>query len=409
LRDNEGDALVFVPGVGEINGVARRLSGVEARVQPLHGRLSHREQDDALTSGGRRRVVVSTSVAESSLTVPGVRVVVDAGLARSPRTDHRRGLAGLVTVSVSRAAAEQRAGRAGREAPGAVYRCWSAAEHTRLPAHPEPEISTADLTAFALELACWGAPTGAGLALLDEPPAAAMSAAIATLQQLGAVDADGRATGRGRAIAGVGTDPPLARALLDGAPLVGSRRAAEVVALLADDVRAPGGDLVAALRSLRRGGPATGQWRQQADRFEALLERAPGADRHGSEPLGDDLAVGLVVALAHPGRIARRRPGGSTYLMTSGTGPSLGPGGSALAGMPWLAIADADRGAGRADAVVRSAAPLDEQLARLAAPALLTESEQVAWQDGAVVARRRTMLGAIELAAAGSTTRIVRW
>ena len=392
LRENDGDVLVFVPGVAEINGTARRLAGVDADVRPLHGRLSHRDQDLALAAGPRRRVVISTSVAESSLTVPGVRVVVDAGLARQPRTDHRRGLAGLVTVSVSRSSAEQRAGRAGREGPGAVYRCWSAAEHARLSAHPEPEVATADLTAFALELACWGNPGGAGLALMDAPPGAAMGAAHAVLQGIGAVHDDGTVTVRGRAIAAVGADPRLARALLDGAPLVGSRRAGEVVALLAGDIRAPGGDLVAALRSMRRGDEASGAWRVEVRRLQAGV-----AASGGREQLSDDLAVGLVVALAHPDRIARRRPGGSTYLMASGTGAALPPAGSALAGSDWLAVADADRGAGRADATVRSAAPLDEHLALLAAPALLHEHEQVSWQQGRLVASSSTRLGAIEL------------
>ena len=402
LRENEGDVLVFVPGVGEINGTARRLAGVDADVRPLHGRLSHRDQDLALAAGPRRRVVISTSVAESSLTVPGVRVVVDAGLARQPRTDHRRGLAGLVTVSASRSSAEQRAGRAGREGPGAVYRCWSAAEHARLSAHPEPEVTTADLTAFALELACWGNPGGAGLALMDPPPNAAMRAAHAVLHGIGAVHDDGTVTERGRAIAAVGADPRLARALLDGAPLVGSRRAAEVVALLSSDIRAPGGDLVAALRSMRRGDqassdPASGAWRDEVRRLQAGVAAA-----RGREQLSDDLAVGLVVALAHPDRIAHRRPGGSTYLMASGTGAALPPAGSALAGSDWLAVADADRGAGRADATVRSAAPLDEYLALLAAPALLHQQDQVSWQQGRLVASSSTRLGAIELRTASN-------
>jgi ATP-dependent helicase HrpB len=391
LAERTGDVLVFVPGAGEVDGVTRRLSGLEVDVRPLHGRLPAREQDLALSRGARRRVVVSTAVAESSLTVPGVRLVVDAGLSREPRTDHRRGLAGLVTVSVSRAAAEQRAGRAGREGPGAVYRCWSAHDHARLQAHPEPEIVTADLTSFALELACWGSADGAGLALLDPPPAAAMAVAGETLRALGAVDADGHPTARGRAVAAIPADPRLGRALLDGAALVGARRAAEVVALLSDDVRAPGGDLVAALRALRRGGPQSGSWRSQVGRLEANVPRLPLA-----EHLTDDLAVGLVVALAHPGRIARLRPGGSTYLMTSGTGAALPPA-SALAGLAWLAVADADRGAGRRDATIRSAAPLDLDLAIEAAPALLRQADVVAWSDGAVVARRVRALGAIEL------------
>ena len=397
LAEQTGDVLVFVPGAREVDAVVRRLAGCEADVRPLHGRLPSREQDQALTQGERRRVVVSTAVAESSLTVPGVRVVVDAGLSREPRTDHRRGLAGLVTVRVSRASAAQRAGRSGREGPGTVYRCWSASDHARLDAHPTPEILTADLTDFALELACWGSVDGAGLALMDAPPAPAMAVARQTLVGLGALTRDGQVTPRGREISRIGVDPRLARALLDASDVVGARRTAEVVALLAQDVRAPGGDLVAALRGVRRGGPEGALWRKQAQRLERSVPRATDGRRRAE--LSDDLAVGLVVALAHPDRVARRRRGGTRYLMVSGTGADL-PAGSPLSGYDWLAIADADRTPGRRDAMIRAAAPLDEDLALEAAMASLREVDEVAWVDGALVARRTTGLGAIELSSA---------
>ncbi len=403
LAGQAGDVLVFVPGVAEVDGVLRRLGGGDlgARVLPLHGRLPTREQDLALAAGEGRRVVVSTAVAESSLTVPGVRAVVDAGLSREPRTDHRRGLAGLVTVRVSRAAAEQRAGRAGREGPGQVHACWSQAEHAHLPAHPEPEIAVADLTGLALELAVWGTPDGAGLALLDPPPAPAMAAARATLRDLGAVDDTGHVTARGRRMVAVPTDPRLARALLDGAALVGARRAAEIVALLSEDVRAPGGDLVAALRSLRRGALGTPAWRSAVRRLERSL---PSTGAGGGSPardagLTDDLAVGLVVALAHPDRVARRRPSGSAYLMVGGTGAVLPRGESTLAGLEWLAVADVERRPGEREALVRSAAPLDEDLALEAAASRWTEGDEVSWRAGRVVARRVSRLGGIELAA----------
>jgi ATP-dependent helicase HrpB len=295
---------------------------------------------------------------------------------------------------VSRAAAEQRAGRARREGPGAVYRCWSAADDARLVPYPAPEILTADLTSFALELACWGSPRGAGLALLDAPPAQSMAAAHTVLADLGAIDADGNATARGRAVAAVPADPRLARALLDGSALVGAQRAAEVVALLSDDVRAPGGDLVAALRDVRRGTPQTPSWRSQTARLRALVTPTPVVER-----LTDDLAVGLVVALAHPDRIAHLRATGTAYLMTSGTGAALPPS-SALAGLPWLAVADADRGAGRRDATIRSAAPIDLDLASEAAPALLRDEDVVEWAARTVTARRVRRFGAIELSSA---------
>lgn len=396
---DEGDVLVFVPGMGEIGGVVRRLAHRrDVDVLPLHGRLTAAEQDRALTRGRRRRVVVSTAVAESSLTVPGVRIVVDAGLSREPRTDQRRGLPSLVTVRADRAATEQRAGRAAREAPGVVHRCWSRAEHGHLPAHRAPEVATADLTGFALELATWGAPDGTGLALLDAPPPSAMAAARATLVALGALDASGAVTERGRAVAAVPVDPRLARALLDGAEQVGSRRAAEVVALLDDDVRAPGGDLVAALRSMRRGGDAARAWFGSVRRLESLAPSAPAT------ALADDLAVGAVVALAHPDRIARRRPRGASYLMVSGTGaafrePGASSPGPALSGLPWIAVADAERRPGAGDATIRSAAPLDEALALEAAAGAWHEVDEVTWTGGRVVARRVTRLGAIELSA----------
>ncbi|MBY8875731.1 ATP-dependent helicase HrpB [Micromonospora sp. PLK6-60] len=435
LRERDGDLLVFLPGAGEIAGVTRRLADLRDRIAltPLHGRMPGADQDAALRPGPRRRVVLATAVAESSLTVPGVRVVVDAGLARLPRMDLARGLGALVTVPVSRAAATQRAGRAGREAPGYVYRCWSEATHQRLAPHPEPEISTADLTGFALELAAWGDPDGVGLALPDPPPAAAMTVARETLASLGAVDADGRITGRGRAIAAAGAHPRLARALLDGAPRVGADRAAEVVALLAEEsVTGPGDDLPAAWRRLRAGADAgaTARWRAEVRRLRASLptpadasrpatrpaEPTPPDDPHptrrtpsggappntrsgpsGGDRLPDDLAAGLLVGLAYPERLARaRRTGGGSYLMAGGTAAELAPG-SGLTGSGWLAVAVADRSPGAPTARVRSAAPVDEATAREAAAALLTEDREIGWADGDVVAREVVRLGAIEL------------
>jgi ATP-dependent helicase HrpB len=297
-------------------------------------------------------------------------------------------------VRASRAAVTQRAGRAGREGPGAVYRCWTPAEHDRLPAHEEPEVTTADLTAFALELACWGAPGGRGLALLDAPPSAALLVAEQSLRSLGAVDDDGRATARGRALTAVGVHPRLARALLDGAPLVGRRRAAEVVALLSGDVSFHSDDLGAAWRSLRAGSDrgATARWRDEVSRLERA---APDTAAPG---LPDDTAAGLVVGLAHPERLARRRPGSTgTYLMAAGTGAELFPG-TALSGAPWLAIAVADRSPGRRDARVRSALAIDEATALAAGAALHLDRNEVTWRNGDVYCARVERLGAIVLA-----------
>ncbi|MFI8004322.1 ATP-dependent helicase HrpB [Streptomyces sp. NPDC086010] len=397
LAEREGDVLCFLPGVGEIGRVAGMLAGAGAEILQVHGRAPAAVQDAVLAGpSGGRRVVLATSVAESSLTVPGVRVVVDSGLAREPRTDHARGLSALTTVRASRAAGRQRAGRAGREAPGAVYRCWDAAEDGRLAAYPSPEIKVADLAAFALQAACWGDPDASGLALLDAPPAGAMGAAREVLGAVGAVDAAGRATDRGVRMSRLGLHPRLARALLDGAREVGGRRAAEVVALLSEEPpREYGDDLAHALRTARRGGDGyAARWRQEVRR----LSRSAGRGTEGGADEGagtDDAAVGLVAALAFPERVARAR-GEGAFLMASGTGAEPGAG-SRLRSAPWLAVAVADRPAHAASARVRLAAVIDEGTARLAAGHLLFSGEEVRWADGDVVARSVERLGAVEL------------
>ncbi|WP_405556488.1 ATP-dependent helicase HrpB [Streptomyces sp. NBC_01171] len=401
LAEQSGDVLCFLPGVGEIARVAGQLgqlAGVD--VLQVHGRAPASVQDAVLSPGERRRVVLATSVAESSLTVPGVRVVVDSGLAREPRVDHARGLSGLATVRASRAAGAQRAGRAGREAPGVVYRCWDRAEDTRLPAFPAPEIKVADLTAFALQASCWGDPDARGLALLDAPPAGAMAAARDVLTAVGAVDPTGRATPRGTRLSRLGLHPRLGRALLDSpAP------AAETVALLSEEVpREYGDDLAGALRRARRGGDAyAGRWAAEVRR----LRGAAGLDDTGG-PRGverveeetrpapsDEAAVGQVAALAFPERVARLD--GGSYLTVSGTRVELAEG-SALRGAPWIVVAVADRPVGKGHGRVRLGAAVREDVARAAAASLLEEREEVRWADGEVVARRVERLGAVELA-----------
>ncbi|MFI6206660.1 ATP-dependent helicase HrpB [Streptomyces sp. NPDC051041] len=399
LAERAGDVLCFLPGVGEIARVAGLLGDLEGvEVLQVHGRAPAAVQDAVLTPGRRRRVVLATSVAESSLTVPGVRVVVDSGLAREPRVDHARGLSTLTTVRASRAAARQRAGRAGREAPGVVYRCWSQAEDARLPRFPSPEIKVADLTAFALQAACWGDPEASGLALLDPPPGGAMAAARSVLAAVGAVDSAGRVTERGAVLARLGLHPRLGRALLDAAPLVGAERAAEVVALLSEEApREYGDDLASALRAARRGGDAyAARWRAEVRRLRAVAGEAVRAHGgSGGAGLPEDGAVGLVAALAFPERVARAD--GGSCLMVSGTRAEVGEG-SGLRGAPWIAVAVADRPAGGRHARVRLGAAVDEGIARRAAGALLTERDEVHWGDGDVVARRVERLGAVELA-----------
>ncbi|MGY4960799.1 ATP-dependent helicase HrpB [Streptomyces sp. 900105245] len=413
LAERAGDVLCFLPGVGEIARVAGQLGDLgDVDVLQVHGRAPAAVQDAVLAPGRRRRVVLATSVAESSLTVPGVRVVVDSGLAREPRVDHARGLSGLTTVRASRAAGRQRAGRAGREAPGVVYRCWSEAEDGRLPAFPAPEIKVADLTAFALQVACWGDPDASGLALLDPPPGGAMAAARSALAAVGAVDSAGRATAVGGRLARLGVHPRLGRALLDTAGA-----GAPVVALLSEEVpREYGDDLAAALRRARRGGDAyAGRWTAEVRRLRGVSgeserpagwrgpEAATGAGAvpggTGAGPVagagGDDGLAGLVSALAFPERVAKAD--GGSYLMASGTRAEVSDG-SGLRGAPWIVVAVADRPAGKGHARVRLGAAVPEDVARAAARALLEEREEVHWADGDVVARRVERLGAIELA-----------
>ncbi|WP_371652090.1 MULTISPECIES: ATP-dependent helicase HrpB [unclassified Streptomyces] len=415
LEAHEGDLLCFLPGTGEIARTAGMLDGVDAEVLQLHGRAPAAVQDAVLRGGeGRRRVVLATSVAESSLTVPGVRIVVDSGLAREPRVDHARGLGSLATVTVSDAGATQRLGRAGREAFGAVYRCWAPADDARRPRFPSPEIKIADLASFALRAACWGDPTARGLALLDAPPTGAMAAARSVLTAIGAVDEDGRATERGARMARLGVHPRLARALLDGAAEVGARRAAEVVALLSEEPpREYGDDLAAAWRTARRGGDGyAARWRQEVRRLTSAatgagsVSTATGAGPVSTSPSGsgpehspgsgsDDAVAGLVTALAFPERVARARGEGS-FLMVSGTRAELGKG-SGLRNAGWLAVAVADRPVQAASARVRLAAVVDEGIARVAAGPLGAEGEEVHWEDGDVVAREVERLGAVEL------------
>jgi ATP-dependent helicase HrpB len=379
LSESDGDVLVFLPGVPEIRRVTQQLHGLN--VLPLHGRLATKAQDEALRRTTRRRIVLATAVAESSLTVPGVRTVVDAGLARSPRADHRRGLSGLVTTRVSQAVADQRAGRAGREAPGHVYRCWPEHEQATLPRYPEPEIRTAELTRLALELACWGTPDGSDLTWWDAPPPGALAAGQTTLKNLGALDDNG-VTDRGRRIAELGLHPRLGRALLDGAKELGAKPTAEVVALLDDDSVTSSNDVETAVRRLRQDQPQS--WKREVSRLAKLVEGPTGSK--------DDPA--LVVALAHPERLAKRRqPGSRSYLMAGGTAVETdGPTDS-----EWLAVAVADREPGRAHGRVRLAARADQELAERAAPALLSDQDEVTWANGDVVARRVRRLGAIVL------------
>ncbi|AWB81008.1 ATP-dependent helicase HrpB [Corynebacterium yudongzhengii] len=352
-------ALVFVPGVREVELVLGALSG-DYPALPLHGRLKAREQDAALARFAQPRIVVSTAVAESSLTVPGVRIVVDSGLSRVPRRDSLRGMTGLVTISAAVSTADQRAGRAGREGPGWVIRAYAESDYQHFAAHITPEIATSDLTDAALNLAVWGTPRGEGLALLDPPPPRALHDAEDTLRALHAIDDEGRATDTGHRLAALPLDPRLAAALD-----AHGRQAADVIAVLSES---PTGDVGRARVDKR-----------VARRLQRLV-----ADK-------GPVSAGRVVASAFPQWVARRA-GEDDYLLASGTRARL-PGDYGLRGAEWLAVADVSRT--QKGSVIRAAARIDEADALAAVG--VEERVVATLHEGSVRGRKVRRAGAIEL------------
>ena len=419
VASTEGSVLVFLPGVGEIETVRGNLRLGDVPVLTLHGQLSAAEQDHALSPASSRRVILSTSIAESSLTVPGVSVVVDAGLAREPRFDAGRSLSSLVTVPAALARLEQRAGRAARTGPGIAVRVMDSVDVARRPAQSAPGIATQDLTDARLQVASWGTPVEE-LALLDAPPAGTWGAAGQRLSSLGAIDEAGAATAAGRKLASLPLDPPLGRALLASSGVLGASKAARFVALLSEDVRAPGADLGAWERRLGRGGASdAGVGKAQAARvketqarLERLARRLPAsasddalasvaARQEKARTREDELA--LTCALAYPEWIARRRPGSMAYILAGGVGAEL-PQGSPLEGQEWLAVASIDRAPASRHARILAAVPLSEEDALAAGGALLETRTQASIDKGALKATRTRTLGAIPLASAPASS-----
>ena len=407
LREQSGDVLVFLPGIGEITRTKAVLDdalGPDVVVHPLAGALSPADQDRALAPSppGRRRVVLSTDIAETSLTVDGVRVVVDSGLARAPRFDTRTGMSRLTTITTSRASADQRAGRAGRVGPGACYRLWSKIEHGSRPAHRSPEIDEVDLSGLALELAAWGTPADE-LAFVTPPPRKAMRAATELLTALGAIDAAGLPTEIGRRMLGLPVHPRLARMLVAEPSPLGC-----ALAVLIDErdvLRGRPDDLPADL-SLRllvlagRGG------HDQADRgaVRRLRERAADLARRLRIRFDVDLIdadrAGAVLLHAFPDRLAaRRRPG--QFQLRTGAGAWL-PDTDPLASEAFLVAADLD---GRRDrARIRLAAALDADDVAMTFGDEIDERVTVVWDDDRddVVEQVERRLGSMRL---GITTR----
>ena len=337
LAGTDGDVLAFLPGIGEIRRVAERLAGAQTagahtagalppgvRVHVLHGDLPLDAQDEAIRPAppGERKVVLATSIAETSLTIEGVRAVVDGGFARVPRYSPRTGMTTLATVAVSRAAADQRRGRAGRLAPGVCFRLWTAADSERLAPALAPEILDADLAGLALELAAWGARDAAALRWLDAPPPAALATARALLERLGALARDGTITPHGRALAALGLHPRLGHLVVRGREAGHGPTACALAALLSErDVfrrgeGPPSPDLRLRLEALARGGhgadPNALRHLRDATRH---LERRAGIALGGLRPgpIEPD-AAGLLTAFAYPDRLAQRSAGARVRL-----------------------------------------------------------------------------------------------
>ena len=409
LREEAGGVLAFLPGVAEIERVAERIGDIPGvALHRLHGSLPPAEQRAAIAPSDTRKLVLATSIAETSLTLDGIRVVIDSGLARRPRYDRAAGMTRLATERASQASVTQRAGRAARQGPGVAYRLWEEAATAGLPRYDPPEMLEADLSALTLDCALWGVADPRELRWLDPPPEAAVAEARARLTGLGAL-ADGRPTAHGRAIAALPLPPRLGHMLVRSGELGLARVAAEVAVLLGE--RGLGGqdaDLELRLRRWRceRGARAEGG-RRLAERWSKLI-RHP---REGGDPepqttppatldprlRGDD-GVGVAIALAFPDRVARRRDAsGETWASVGGRGFRLDPA-SPLARSEWLAVAETAGMA--AGARILSAAAIDRATVEALFGECIETRRRVAFDPatGGVTATRETRLGAVRLA-----------
>lgn len=402
LTTEEGDILVFLPGMREIRRVEEKLQSQlneDVAAHILHGDLSASVQESALAPArqGKRKVILSTSIAETSLTIDGVRIVVDSGLARAARFDPRRGMSGLVTIPVSRAVADQRRGRAGRQSAGVCYRLWREEEHEQLPEYPVPEIQVSDLAHVALDLALWGAPTGEGLSFLDPPPTAHLAQAHGVLRVLEAITDDGRLTDHGRTIAALPIHPRFAHMIIRGKELGRGAGACELAAILEERDLLGGGakadvDLASRIDAFRRG---QGLVPGVRDRITAQKRRLMQMlDMHNERENNSE--CGILVAFAYPERIARKRPErGGQYQLANGTVAALPQGN--LAREEFLAIADLDARSG--DAKIYLAASIKESELESAFSDEIVNGTEIEWNDAKQQVRARSVrkLGAVVL------------
>jgi ATP-dependent helicase HrpB len=401
LRGDPGSVLAFLPGAAEIrrtqNFLAERIHDASIEIVPLFGALDAAVQDRAIAPAprGSRKVVLATSIAETSLTIEGVRIVVDSGMARVPRYEPDIGLTRLETVRASRAAVDQRRGRAGRTEPGVCYRLWDEPQTASFAAYTQPEILSADLSSLVLDLAQWGVSDPATLAFLDPPPAPALKEARSLLRELGALDGDGRITAEGKSLRAMALPPRLARMIVDTHRLGAGQSAAEIAAVLTE--RGLGGDSVdldARLDQFRRDrSQRAGSARDMARRWAAQVAAAEGATGEDGSP-----STGVMLAFAFPDRVARNRGNGS-FVLANGRGAAIDQT-SALARAPYIAVAELTGTA--AQGRILLAAPITQAEIESHFADQIEIADEITFDRSALAvrARRRKTLHAITLSEA---------
>jgi ATP-dependent helicase HrpB len=401
LRADPGSALAFLPGAAEIrrtqNFLGERVHDASIEIVPLFGALDAAVQDRAIAPApkGSRKVVLATSIAETSLTIEGVRIVVDSGMARVPRYEPDIGLTRLETVRASRAAVDQRRGRAGRTESGVCYRLWDEPQTASLAAYTQPEILSADLSSLVLDLAQWGVSDPSTLAFLDSPPAPALKEARSLLRELGALDGDGRITAEGKSLRALALPPRLARMIVDSHRLGAGEEAAEVAAVLTE--RGLGGDSVdldARLDQFRR------DRSQRASSARSLAQRWASQVAATEGPPSEDTSppAGVMLAFAFPDRVARNRGNGS-FVLANGRGAAVDQT-SALARAPYVAVAELTGTA--ANGRILLAAPITQAEIELRFADQIETADEVSFDRGAMAlrARRKKTLHAVTLSEA---------
>jgi ATP-dependent helicase HrpB len=401
LRADPGSVLAFLPGAAEIrrtqNFLSERIHDAAIEIVPLFGALDAAVQDRAIAPApkGQRKVVLATSIAETSLTIQGIRIVVDSGVARVPRYEPDIGLTRLETVRASRAAVDQRRGRAGRTEPGVCYRLWDEPQTASLAAYTQPEILSADLSSLVLDLAQWGVSDPATLSFLDPPPLPALNEAHTLLRELGALDGDGRITAEGKSLRALALPPRLARMIVDSHRLGAGEEAAEIAAVLTE--RGLGGDSVdldARLDQFRRDrSQRTVSARQLAQRWASQVAATEGAPASDNAP-----STGVMLAFAFPDRVARNR-GNGTFVLANGRGAAVDQT-SALARTPYIAVAELTGTA--ANGRILLAAPIAQGEIELRFAGQIESADEISFDRASMSlrGRRKKTLHAITLSEA---------